>query len=161
MKAALEGYRFVTPHVEFHDRMTLNFGGKTIELRAMKGVHSESDAAVWLPKERVVFSASAYVVNQVNILRPFVHHSGYPSRGAMIKGLNPETCRSGTWHAGYGEDYRRRQRLLRAPQAAGDALMKQGKSLDDIKKEVKMPEYASWGNQERMPTNIDGRLQGA
>ena len=36
-----------------------------------------------------------------------------------------------------------------------DALMKQGKWLDDIKKEVKMPEYASWGSQDRMPTNVE------
>ena len=35
------------------------------------------------------------------------------------------------------------------------ALMKAGKSLDDIKKEVKMPEYASWGSQDRMPTNVE------
>ena len=34
-------------------------------------------------------------------------------------------------------------------------LMKEGKSLDDIKKEVKMPEYASWGSQDRFPTNVD------
>jgi hypothetical protein len=33
--------------------------------------------------------------------------------------------------------------------------MKEGRSLDDIKKTVKMPEYAAWGSQERMPTNID------
>ena len=38
--------------------------------------------------------------------------------------------------------------------AVGKA-MKEGKSLDDIQKEVKMPEYASWGSQDRMPTNID------
>ena len=35
------------------------------------------------------------------------------------------------------------------------AMVKAGKSLDDIKKEVKMPEYASWGNQERFPTNVE------
>jgi hypothetical protein len=34
-------------------------------------------------------------------------------------------------------------------------MVKAGKSLDDIKKEVKMPEYASWGNQERFPTNVE------
>jgi hypothetical protein len=33
--------------------------------------------------------------------------------------------------------------------------MKEGKSLDDIKNEVKMAEYADWGSQERLPTNID------
>jgi hypothetical protein len=30
-----------------------------------------------------------------------------------------------------------------------------GKSLVDIKKEVRMPEYAGWGSQDRFPTNIE------
>ena len=34
-------------------------------------------------------------------------------------------------------------------------LVKEGKSLDEIKNELKMPEYASFGSQERMPTNIE------
>jgi cyclase len=72
MKAALEGYKFIPPHVEYNQKMTLNVGERTFELIYMKGVHSEADTAVWLPKERVVFSASAFVANQVNILRPFV-----------------------------------------------------------------------------------------
>jgi hypothetical protein len=33
--------------------------------------------------------------------------------------------------------------------------VKEGKSLDDIKKEVKMPEYASWASQDRRPTNVE------
>ncbi len=32
MKGALEGYRFIAPQIEYHDRMTINFGGRTIEL---------------------------------------------------------------------------------------------------------------------------------
>jgi hypothetical protein len=35
------------------------------------------------------------------------------------------------------------------------AMVKAGKSLDDIKKEVQMPEYASWGSQDRFPTNVE------
>jgi hypothetical protein len=34
-------------------------------------------------------------------------------------------------------------------------LVKDGKSLDEIKKEVKMPEYASWASQERFPSNVE------
>ena len=33
MKAALEGYKFVTPKVEFSDKMTFNFGERTFELK--------------------------------------------------------------------------------------------------------------------------------
>jgi len=90
MKAALEGYRFVPPHIEYRDRMTVTLGGRTIELIYMKGVHSEADTAVWLPKERVVFSASAFVVDQVNILRPFVTIPDILAAGKMMKALNPE-----------------------------------------------------------------------
>jgi cyclase len=155
MKAALEGYRFITPTIEYHDRMTINLGGKTIELTYMKGVHSESDSAVWLPKERVLFSASAFVVNQINILRPFVTIPDILAAGKMMKALNPEHVVPGHGTPGTvkifddGEQY-----YARLMDRVG-ALMKQGKSLDDIKKEVKMPEYASWGSQERMPTNVE------
>jgi hypothetical protein len=35
------------------------------------------------------------------------------------------------------------------------AGMKAGKTLDQLKKEITMPEYASWASQDRMPTNVD------
>ena len=90
MKAALEGYRFIAPNIEYHDRLTINLGGKTFEIIYMKGVHSESDNAIWMPKERVLFSASAFVVNQINILRPFVTIPDILAAGKMMKALNPE-----------------------------------------------------------------------
>src|SRR5436309_4025301 len=59
MRAALEGYRFVAPQIEYRQKTTLNMGERTFELMYLKGVHSEADTAIWLPKERVLFSASA------------------------------------------------------------------------------------------------------
>jgi hypothetical protein len=34
-------------------------------------------------------------------------------------------------------------------------MVKDGKSLDDIKKELKMPEYEHWATKERFPTNVE------
>jgi len=34
-------------------------------------------------------------------------------------------------------------------------MVREGKSLDQIKVEVTMPEYAGWASQDRMPTNIE------
>jgi hypothetical protein len=31
----------------------------------------------------------------------------------------------------------------------------QGKSLDEIKKDLKMPEYADWQGQDRLPLNVE------
>jgi cyclase len=155
MKAALEGYKFIAPHIEYHDRMTINFGGKTIELIYMKGVHSESDNAVWLPKERVVFSASAFVVNQINILRPFVTIPDILAAGKMMRALNPQYVVPGHGTPGTVKIFDDGEKYYALLMDRVGALMKQGKSLDDIKKEVKMPEYASWGSQDRMPTNVE------
>src|SRR5262249_39525459 len=155
MKTALEGYKFITPQVEYVDRMTLYVGERTFELRHMKGVHSEADTAIFLPRERILFSASAFVSGQVNIFRPFVTIPDILAAGMMMKALNPEHVTPGhgppttTRLFDDGEKYY----ALLVERVA--AKVKEGKSLDDIKKEVTMPEYAAWASQDRMPTNID------
>jgi cyclase len=155
MKAALEGYKFIPPHVEYHDKMTLYVGERTFELRYMKNVHSEADTAIFMPKERVLFSASAFTSEQINIFRPFVTIPDILAAGRMMKALNPEHV-----IAGHGpptttklfDDGEKYYALL--VERVGTAV-KAGKSLDDIKKDVKMPEYANWASQDRMPTNIE------
>jgi len=155
MKAALEGYKFVPPHVEYQQKATLNIGERTIELMYLKGVHSEADTAVWLPKERVIFSASAFTANQVNILRPFVTIPDILAAGKMMKALNPEHVVPGHGPPGTVKIFEDGEKYYALLIERVGALVKAGKSLDDIKKEVKMPEYASWANQERFPTNVD------
>jgi len=159
MKAALEGYRFIAPNIEYHDKMTINLGGKTFELMYLKGVHSESDSAIWLPNERVVFSASAFVNNQINILRPFVTIPDILAAGKMLKALNPEHVVPGHGTPGGSEIFEKGEKYYALLLERVGNAMKAGKSFDDIQKEVKMPEYASWGSQDRMPTNIDAAFR--
>jgi hypothetical protein len=40
-------------------------------------------------------------------------------------------------------------------------LTKQGKSLDQIKKELKMPEYEDWEGKDRFPNNIEAAYRAA
>jgi cyclase len=155
MKSAVEGYRFTAPHIEYHDNMTINLGGKTLELMYMPRVHSESDTAIWLPAERVVFSASAFVNDQINILRPFVTIPDILAAGKRLKALNPVHVVPGHGAPGGPEIFEKGEKYYALLLERVDKAMKEGKSLDEIQKEVKMPEYASWGSQDRMPTNID------
>jgi len=155
MKTALEGYKFIPPQVEYSEKMTLYVGERTFELKYLKGVHSEADTAIWLPKERVLFSASAFVSEQINIFRPFVNISDILAAGKMMKALNPEHVIPGhgpPTTAKLFDDGEKYYALLVERVAA---KVKEGKSLDDIKKEVQMPEYANWASQDRMPTNIE------
>jgi len=155
MKTALEGYKFVPPHVEYQQRASLAVGERTIELYYMRGVHSEADTAVWLPKERVIFSASGIVNNQINILRPFVTIPDILAAAKLMKGLNPEHVVPGHGQPGTVKIFEDTEKYYALLIERVEKAVKEGKSLDDIKKEVKMPEYASWASQDRFPTNIE------
>jgi cyclase len=155
MRSALEGYRFVVPHVEYRNKMTLNVGERIFELLYQKGVHSEADTAVWLPKERVLFSASGIVVNQFNILRPFVTIPDILAAAKMMKALNPEHVIPGHGQPGTVKIFEDTEKYYALLLERVGKMVKEGKSLDDIKKELKMPEYDHWATKERFPTNVE------
>jgi cyclase len=155
MRAALEGYRFIAPHIEYHDKMTLTVGERTFELMYLKGVHSEADSAIWLPKERVLFSASGIVVDQINILRPFVTIPDILAAAKMMTALNPEHVVPGHGTPGTVKIFADTEQYYALLLDRVGKMVKEGKSLDQIKKDVRMPEYASWGSQDRFPTNVD------
>ena len=155
MRAALEGYRFITPHIEYQQKMTLNLGERTFDLMYLKGVHSEADTAVWLPKERVLFSASAAVVNQYNILRPFVTIPDILAAMKMMKGLNPEFVIPGHGIPGTVKIFDDSERYYALLLERVGKMAREGKSLDEIKKELRMPEYDGWASKDRIPSNIE------
>jgi hypothetical protein len=73
----------------------------------------------------------------------------------MMKALNPEHVIPGhgpPTTAKLFDDGEKYYALLVERVAA---KVKEGKSVAEIKQEVRMPEYASWASQDRMPTNID------
>ena len=155
MRAAFEGFRLVLPHIEYRDKMTVNVGERTFELLYLKGVHSEADTAVWLPKERVLFSASGIVVDQFNILRPFVTIPDILAAAKMMKGLNPEHVIPGHGIPGTVKIFEDTEKYYALLVERVGKMVKDGKSLDDIKKELKMPEYDHWATKERFPTNVE------
>ena len=155
MRAALEGYRFLAPRIEYHQKTILNMGERTFELMYLKGVHSEADTAIWLPKERVLFSASAAVVNQYNILRPIVTIPDILAALKMMKGLNPEFVIPGHGTPGTVKIFEDTERYYDLLIDRVGKMEREGKSLDEIKKELRMPEYDSWASKDRIPSNIE------
>jgi len=156
MREAFRGFRVVTPHVEFHDRMVLQLGDRTIELLQLNNIHSDADTAIWLPKERVLFSAATAAVKRFGFLRPFVTIENIKSDIKKLKALNPEVVVPAHGLPGTVQ-------LLDETDTFYDILldrvgkqMAQGKSLDEIKVELRLPEYQNWsGGKERLDTNIE------
>jgi cyclase len=155
LRAALEGSKMIPPHIEYKDKMTLQLGERTFELIYLKNVHSEADTAIWLPKERVLFASSAANVRRFLNLRPSVVIPDVLASYKLMKSLNPEIVVTGhgpPTTTKVFDEYEGFYTLLL--KRVGD-MAAQGKSLDEIKKELKMPEYADWHDQNRLGPNID------
>jgi len=155
MRDALKGNKMVTPQIEYKDKMTINLGERTFELIFLKNVHSEADTVIWLPKERVLFAGSAANVRTFINLRPTVVIPDVLASYKLMKSLNPEFVVPGhgpVSTAKIFDEYEGYYTLLL--KRVGE-MAAQGKSLDEIKKELKMPEYADWYGQDRLPVNIE------
>jgi cyclase len=155
LRAALQGYKMITPQIEYKDKMTITLGERTFELIYLKNVHSAADTVIWLPKERVLFASSAANVRTFINLRPTVVLPDVIASYKLMKSLNPEVV-----IAGHGQptttiifdEYEGFYNLL---MKRVSEMAAQGKSLDEVKKELKMPEYIDWRGQDRLGVNID------
>lgn len=155
IQAAAQGYRLVTPHVEYHEKLTLQVGERTFELLRLRNVHSEADTAVWLPRERVLFASSVALPNSLNNIRPFVTLADMLAGIRMLRSLNPEVVVPGHGSFGTTQIFDENERYFTLLTERVGALVRQGRTLDQVRQELRMPEYAHWAYQERMPTNID------
>jgi cyclase len=155
MREALDGFRLVTPHVEYRQRMQLTLGGRTLELLHLRNVHSEADTAVWLPNERVLFSAAVAGVKRFSNLRPLVEMQSMIESMRMLKSLNPAVVVPGHGPAGTSGIFDDSLTYYTLLLERVGALVRQGRSLDQIKREVGMPETDGWALPERFPSNVE------
>jgi cyclase len=155
MAAVVKNYKFIPPHIEYKNKMTLNLGERTFELIYLKNVHSEADTAIWLPKERVLFAASAANVRTMINLRPHVRIPDVLAGYKLMRSLNPEVVVPGHGPVSTTKIFDEYEGFYTLLMKRVGELAAQGKSLADIKKELKMPEYADWAGQDRLGANID------
>lgn len=160
MRAAFKGFRLVTPHVEYRDKMTINLGERTFELYYLKNVHSEADTAIWLPKERVLFTAASVGVKRFGNHRPLVSIPDTLNGIKMMRALNPEVVIPGHGDPGGAQILDDMERYYSLLMEGVRGMVKAGKSLDEIKKELKIPGTDDWEGKDRYPNNIEAAYRG-
>ena len=157
LKAAQDGFRLIPPQIEYGgDKMTLRLGERTFELMSLGTTHSLANTAVWLPNERVLFAGAVGIEGQINTIRPFTNIPDMLAMMKMMKALNadvvipahgvPTTNKMFDFYTGYLVTLLQRVK----------ALMDQGKTLDQIKVELRMPEYENlMMAKERIPNTAE------
>jgi cyclase len=155
MREALKGYRMVTPHIEYQQKMHLAVGERNFELLYLKNTHSEADTAIWMPKERVIFAAAAVGVKRFPNIRPFLTIPDILASIRMMRALGPEVVVAGHGAPATVQLFDDMERYYALLLERVGALARQGKTLEQVKAELRMPEYDDWAGKERFPTNVD------
>ncbi|MCE3243068.1 MAG: hypothetical protein K0Q83_3575, partial [Deltaproteobacteria bacterium] len=73
----------------------------------------------------------------------------------MMKALNPEIVVPGHGTPGTVKIFDDTEKYYALLVERVGQMVKEGKSLDEIKKQLKMPEYDHWATKERFPTNVE------
>ena len=149
------------PHVTFRDGMTIELGGKTVELAYVGKNHSDNSIVMTFPEERTLFAVDfipvrtlafrdfgdAYIPEWIDSLKA-VEAMDFdilaPGHGALG---TPEDV---TAFRGYMEDLR--SEVL--------ASLRAGRTLEETQQAVTLDAYKEWGQYENwLPLNIAGMYQ--
>jgi cyclase len=152
---ALKGYRQVLPAIEYQQRMSLNVGERSFELIYLKNVHSEADTAVWLPRERVLWAAAVVGVKRFPNIRPFLTIADILAAIKTLRALNPEVVIAGHGAPGTPQLFDEMERYYGLLLERVGRMAREGSTLEQVKAELKMPEFDDWAGKDRLPSNID------
>ncbi len=146
------------PDLTFADRMTLSLGGKSVELIHVGANHSDDMIAMHFPAERAVFTVDFISVKRL----PFRNLGGaaipdWVGSIRAIEAMDFDILVPGHGDMGTKADATDHRRYFEALITAVRDGMKAGKSLDALKQEISLPQYADWGAyKDWLPLNIEG-----
>lgn len=149
------------PDLSFSDRMTIELGGKKIELIYLGRNHSDNSIVMRFPDERVLFAVDFIPVRSL----PFrdlqdTYIDEWIESLKKAESLSFEILAPGHGELGKKEDVGLTRVYLEELREQVAQQLKTGKSVDEIKRSVTMEKYRGWGNyQSYLPLNIEGMVR--
>ncbi len=146
------------PEVTFTSRMTIELGGTIVELLYLGPNHSDNSIVLRFPKERILYAVDFIPVRSIAYRDfPDAHMPGWIESLKRAEALDFEILAPGHGklgkkaHVAMFREYLEtlRNEVLRHARA--------GTPLDEIKRQVKLEQYADWGGYNNwFALNIEG-----
>jgi glyoxylase-like metal-dependent hydrolase (beta-lactamase superfamily II) len=159
-KAVILGERRPTavPDVTFSDRLTVELGGKRVELFYLGKNHSDNSIVMRFPDERVLFAVDFIPVKSLPFRDfPDAYIDEWIESLRKAEALDFDILAPGHGALGRKEDVRAVRGYLEELREQVLGYLRDGKSVDEIKRLVKMEKYDGWGNYKNyLPLNIEG-----
>ena len=146
------------PTLTFSERMTLELGGKRIELLYLGRNHSDNTILVRFPDERALFAVDIVAVKRLPYRDfPDAYLDEWIETLKAVERIDFEILAPGHGDLGNRADVAEHRRYLELLRERVKREMDAGKSVDAIKRDVKMSEYESWGSyRDWVELNVEG-----
>ena len=159
-KAVILGERRPTavPDLTFSDRLTVELGGKRIELFYLGKNHSDNSIVMRFPDERVLFAVDFIPVKSLPFRDfPDAYVDEWIESVRKAESLDFDVLAPGHGALGRKEDLRALRGYLEELREQVLGYLREGKSVDEIKQLVTMEKYSGWGNYKNyLSLNIEG-----
>lgn len=159
-KAVILGERRPTavPDLTFSDRLTVELGGKKVELLYLGKNHSDNSIVMRFPDERTLFAVDFIRVKSLPFRDfPDAYIDEWIESLKKAEVLDFEILAPGHGELGRKDDVRALRAYLEELREQVLGYLRDGKSVDEIKQLVKMEKYGGWGNYNNyLPLNIEG-----
>lgn len=141
---SLKGFRLSPPDLTFSDRLTFRLGDKTIEVvYAGSRAHTDGDAFVWLPEEKVLFAGDLLYNGRLPLLNDG-DTAGAVAAIDRIVATGAEVFVPGHGAVSGRQDAAVYRRYLASLRAEVRRMAGEGMALGEIRSAIALPEFASW-----------------
>jgi glyoxylase-like metal-dependent hydrolase (beta-lactamase superfamily II) len=159
-KAAIIGEKRPTavPQITFSEHMTIELGGKTVELTYVGRNHSDNSIVMRFPAERVLFAVDFIPVKSVAFRNfPDAYITDWVDSLKRVEMMDFDVLTPGHGALGTKEDVRAYRGYMEDLHAAVLEASRAGKSVDEMKQTIKLDKYKDWFRYEEfLPLNIEG-----
>jgi cyclase len=150
-----QGIRVTLPDMTFNNHLSLHFGSDQLELIHFDHGHTPGDVIVYYPKEKIVFTGDLFFnkyypqsrQGNLNHWIQFLEQLSdmpieivIPGHGLMIKGK---------------EGFQTLKEYFLKVKSSVEEMVKRGKKLEEIQKELVFPEYQDWGKTPNLSITIE------
>ena len=145
--------------VLFADTARLEHGGKTFEMTYVGAGHGDDMVVTIVRHENVAFVVDIVSPGRLPWRTSTAAINGMIDQITAVEALDFEILLPGHSKTGTKSDATDAKQYLTDLRAAVQAELDAGKSAEDIKANLKLPQYASWMQYEEwLPLNIEGAL---
>lgn len=145
------------PQVSFTDRMTIGLGGTEVELTYVGKNHSDNSIVMRFPRERVLFAVDFIPVNSLAFRDfPDAYMPDWIESLKRVEVMDFDALAPGHGALGTRANVSQFREYLQALRGEVLRYAREGKSVDEMKQLIKLPQYDAWGPREWFPLNIEG-----